>query len=469
MADENNKYDIPKYVDKRLRYFNNQFLQEGDFIDEQKYSINRQRLHNRSLHTPGVAEGLDVQAEIGATQVQIEEGAALDEQGRQIVLLNRQSGVEVKDRAGKPFKQQRVLLVISYPDQEQASDVATVGGQGATRWWEQPKIEFYLEAEAPSENSHLRLALLEIGDDGKISRVDTSVRKIAGGKTGVTDNSIDEAKLSGDVRGKLVNTGNKHNHTDGNGDTIKHSNLDLELNTDTNPHKTTAIDVKALSLEKGGTVKGPVTIDNTSKLDVLGRVYVEKDVRGIYNPNPATDETKDISQTGSIFVVNKAQNSYGLVAKVTKTAQDVPNQKRIPPAAVAAIGGFPGVNGIYATAQDPTDAVYVEGNVTVTGVINGKLANPSSRELKENITNFSAQEAIEILAGLNPVKFNYREDKTKETTVGFIAEDVPDLVAASDKKGIYLAEIVAVLTKIIKEQQQQISLLQERVNVLEIE
>lgn len=465
MADEKDKYEIPKYVDKRLRYFDNQFLQEGDFIDEQKYHINRQRLHNRSLHTPGVAEGLNVQAEIGGIQVQVEEGAALDEQGRQIVLLNRQSGIEVKDRDSKPFKQQRVLLVISFPEKEQESDVVTVGGKGATRWWEQPKIEFYLEAEAPSENSHLRLALLEIGDDGKIIRVDTSVRKIAGGKTGVTDNSIDEAKLSEAVRAKLVNRGNNHDHTGGNGARIKHSNLDL--GTDTNPHRTTANDVNALSLN-GGTVKGPVTIDNTStsKLDVFGRVYVEKDVRGIYNPNPGTDETRNISTTGSIFVVNKAQNSYGLVAKVTKTVDDVPKQQRIPPAAVAAIAGHPNVHGIYATAQDGTDAVYVEGNVRATGDITGRSVNPSSRELKENITNFSAQEAIEILAGLNPIKFNYREDKTKETTVGFIAEDVPDLVAASDKKGIYLAEIVAVLTKVIKEQQQQISLLQERVNVL---
>ncbi|MFB2875383.1 tail fiber domain-containing protein [Floridanema aerugineum] len=99
--------------------------------------------------------------------------------------------------------------------------------------------------------------------------------------------------------------------------------------------------------------------------------------------------------------------------------------------------------------------------------VGGQLVQASSRELKENITDFSTQEAIKTLAGLNPVKFNYREDPEKGLTVGFIAEDVPDLLATHEKKGVCALEIVAVLTKVIKEQQMELSLLRERVTTLE--
>jgi hypothetical protein len=75
-----------------------------------------------------------------------------------------------------------------------------------------------------------------------------------------------------------------------------------------------------------------------------------------------------------------------------------------------------------------------------------------SREYKENIAALSTEEAIDTLAGLNPVKYNYRVDKD-EKHVGFIAEDVPDLVAMKDRKGLSPMDIVAVLTKVVKGQQ----------------
>jgi hypothetical protein len=105
--------------------------------------------------------------------------------------------------------------------------------------------------------------------------------------------------------------------------------------------------------------------------------------------------------------------------------------------------------------------------ITNKGQVRGNLVNTSSRDLKENITDFSTQEAIEALAGLNPVKFNYREDKDKELKVGFIAEDVPNLLATHERKGVSAVEIVAVLTQVIKEQQMELSLLRERVTALE--
>ena len=47
--------------------------------------------------------------------------------------------------------------------------------------------------------------------------------------------------------------------------------------------------------------------------------------------------------------------------------------------------------------------------------------------------------------------FKYRADG--EAHVGFIAEDVPDLVASRDRKGLSAMDIVAVLTKVVQRQQ----------------
>jgi ABC-type uncharacterized transport system permease subunit len=99
--------------------------------------------------------------------------------------------------------------------------------------------------------------------------------------------------------------------------------------------------------------------------------------------------------------------------------------------------------------------------------ISGSLTQGSSRELKENIADLSAQEATETLQGLSPVRFNYTADEERAQHLGFIAEDVPDLVATPDKKGLRPMDIVAVLTKVVQEQQKTIAILEEKVNAME--
>jgi hypothetical protein len=108
------------------------------------------------------------------------------------------------------------------------------------------------------------------------------------------------------------------------------------------------------------------------------------------------------------------------------------------------------------------------GEVRVTGNVyaNGILLT-SSRELKENIAELSGKEAVEALKKLNPVKFNFKADSDKNRHIGFIAEDVPELVATSDRKTLSPMDIVAVLTQALKEQQNTILALAEKVKVLE--
>ncbi len=96
----------------------------------------------------------------------------------------------------------------------------------------------------------------------------------------------------------------------------------------------------------------------------------------------------------------------------------------------------------------------------------GIWTDASSLEFKENIKNLTADEAINVVEGLNPVKYNSKMSK-EEKHVGFIAEEVPDLVATNNRKGLSPMDIVAVLTKVVQEQQRTISKLQERIAVLE--
>lgn len=96
----------------------------------------------------------------------------------------------------------------------------------------------------------------------------------------------------------------------------------------------------------------------------------------------------------------------------------------------------------------------------------GAWVDGSSRNVKKNIRDITLIEAKEALNNLNPVKFNYKEDDSEES-LGFIAEDVPELVATKDRKGMSPMDVVAVLTKVVQEQQKTITQLQEKIAKLE--
>ena len=83
--------------------------------------------------------------------------------------------------------------------------------------------------------------------------------------------------------------------------------------------------------------------------------------------------------------------------------------------------------------------------------------NASSREYKKGIKELTGEEALDTLKGLSPVKFTYKNDPQGENQLGFIAEDVPELVATKDRKGLSSMDVVAVLTKALQEQQKTIS------------
>ena len=81
----------------------------------------------------------------------------------------------------------------------------------------------------------------------------------------------------------------------------------------------------------------------------------------------------------------------------------------------------------------------------------GVWQNASSRALKENIKELSAEDAMSAFHQLKPMTYNYKTDK-EESYVGFIAEDVPELVAINSRDSLSSMDMVAVLTKVVQEQ-----------------
>jgi hypothetical protein len=96
----------------------------------------------------------------------------------------------------------------------------------------------------------------------------------------------------------------------------------------------------------------------------------------------------------------------------------------------------------------------------------GVWTNASSREYKQDVKDLPAEAAEETLGKLTPVTYAYRV-APDEHHVGFVAEDAPDLVTTTDHKGMSAMDVVAVLTKVVQEQQKTIAVLSAKVADLE--
>ncbi len=101
--------------------------------------------------------------------------------------------------------------------------------------------------------------------------------------------------------------------------------------------------------------------------------------------------------------------------------------------------------------QHPIHAQLSGARLTAAGV----WTNASSRALKENVEALSLDAALAALAALEPVTYNYRVEPG-DPQVGFIAEDVPELVATPDRTTLAHGDIVSVLTRVVQAQQREL-------------
>jgi len=114
--------------------------------------------------------------------------------------------------------------------------------------------------------------------------------------------------------------------------------------------------------------------------------------------------------------------------------------------------------------NNTTHAIEVANGAHLTA--GGVWTDASSRSLKSNIKDISTEDALAALTELNPVTFNYKREPA-ESYAGFIAEDVPEIVATNDRKSLAPMDIVAVLTKVVQSQQKLIEDLNSRLSEIE--
>ena len=184
---------------KRVRYFEGEFLHEADFIAEQEYHRGQQLRHNRLLHTPGIAEGLEVTAQNGSQSISVSKGTAIDGEGQPIVLLE-DSSISIP---GSITGSQNMLVVISLAPKEADPDM----NGGNTRYSEEPLIEL-VDTIKPA---HVQLARVSVENGRVKGAVDTSIRQAAAARMGedvTLPGALTVAKAATLNQGLVVTSGN---------------------------------------------------------------------------------------------------------------------------------------------------------------------------------------------------------------------------------------------------------------------
>jgi hypothetical protein len=112
---------------------------------------------------------------------------------------------------------------------------------------------------------------------------------------------------------------------------------------------------------------------------------------------------------------------------------------------------------IVQTPYDKSKPVLIDNDLIITG----SIYNTSDINLKKNITDIEV-EKINNLLSLNPINFEYLNDKKNKTHYGFIAQDVeklyPEMIGSNDigYKTINYQEIIPLMLAKIKLMQEEI-------------
>jgi hypothetical protein len=175
---------------KRLNYFNHQFLEEQDFRDEQQYHIDMRRRHNRTLHTFGVVEGLQV-TQTGNLEITVEPGFALDREGRELVVLK-----PLAHDISHLQRQRELFVVLSHKEHFDEADQRNHGGvEGYIRTTE--FVELFVTHQPDKAGTGVQLATVHLDEQGGIRNVDNEGRTHAGSL--VAANSIHNRHLANGI------------------------------------------------------------------------------------------------------------------------------------------------------------------------------------------------------------------------------------------------------------------------------
>jgi hypothetical protein len=291
---------------KRLHYFNHQFLVEADFTDEQRYHLDMRRRLNRLLHTPGIAQGLEVEKSANKA-VTVNPGTAIDRDGREMVLEADQV-VDLSDAAQFPAGAP-VFITIRYQETETDPSTAT-GAPGNRRITEQPIIQAVTVAP-PNDGTVVRLGRFTLDGAANVPGnigdfFDGGVRQRVTPQGGVGISSVDGVSNAGGnidliAGGAIQITPNDAANQITIGET--HS-----ARTD-NPHQTTAAQVGAL-----------LSVDGVSNAG--GNIDLIQGGAIVITPNDATNQIT-VSETHSARTDNPHQTTAAQIGALLAAEYDL--------------------------------------------------------------------------------------------------------------------------------------------------
>lgn len=139
------------------------------------------------------------------------------------------------------------------------------------------------------------------------------------------------------------------------------------------------------------------------------------------------------------------------------------------------IGGQPGRRGSpgRALVDNVNDTLVLNyGPDWSKTVIDGQctILRPAagcSAALKKDIEPMSSAEAVTIIDALDPVSFRWKKNDAGRR-LGFIAEDCPDAVTTPDRDGIFIVDVVAALTCVVRDQAKTIAALERRLESIDV-
>ena len=151
---------------KRLNYFTGLFMTADDFQAEQTYHLEKRKLHNQGLHTPGILPGVGQELQVEEVQVngvpgltvRVLPGAALDGEGREIFLGQEQSH-DITPGSSAP---KLVYITLKYNEElaDHVDNVEAPQYSGDSRMVEKPILDVI--TSTPDNTTQIELARINL-------------------------------------------------------------------------------------------------------------------------------------------------------------------------------------------------------------------------------------------------------------------------------------------------------------------
>jgi hypothetical protein len=173
---------------KRLNYFDGQFLVASDFQAEQNYHRQLRYHHNRTLHSPGIVDGLVVtKVSNNNQQITVSSGHAIDAQGREMVLTTSQA-LQLSSFGPNAV----VFITLQFNDTER--DEADRRPGDFARISERARL-IPTDKEPLKDNSVMILARVQLDSQSNVGTIDASVRSQRAGSV-IAPQSIQTDRLA---------------------------------------------------------------------------------------------------------------------------------------------------------------------------------------------------------------------------------------------------------------------------------